>query len=169
MAGFVLYLLDHFGLRCRVVELCSKAPIINLPAGNVEGDRAMKAASSGQHSAVSENQPQNSLTAKDAENAKKSKQKQHQEDRGRTAGGGCATRASLKPTPLWDDLGCGGIPRRGVGDRRNRKNKTLPRINADERRSERKNLPLMNADRRRSGDLVIARDRMIESQKTCCG
>ncbi len=41
MAGFVLYLLDHFGLRCRMVELRSKAPIINLPTGNVEGDSAM--------------------------------------------------------------------------------------------------------------------------------
>src|SRR5689334_13247409 len=31
------------------------------------------------------------------------------------AGGGCATRASLKPTPIWDHLGCGGIPREGGG------------------------------------------------------
>ena len=61
MAGFVLYLLDHFGLRCRMVELCSKAPIINLPTGNVEGDSAMdrKEAFSSQHSAISQNQDQN--------------------------------------------------------------------------------------------------------------
>jgi hypothetical protein len=58
MASFVLYLLDHFGLRCRMVELCSKAPTINLPAGNAEGDSAMEAAFSNQHSAVSEKQNQ---------------------------------------------------------------------------------------------------------------
>jgi hypothetical protein len=61
MAGFVLYLLDHFALRCRMVEFCSKAPIINLPAGNVEGDSAMdgKEALSSQHSAISQNHDQN--------------------------------------------------------------------------------------------------------------
>ena len=34
-----------------MVELCSKASILNLPAGNVEGDSAMEAAFSSQHSA----------------------------------------------------------------------------------------------------------------------
>jgi hypothetical protein len=33
----------------------------------------------------------------------------------RTAGGGCAARASLKCTPIWDEVECSGIPRQGVG------------------------------------------------------
>jgi hypothetical protein len=33
MAGFVLYLRDHFGLRCRMVELHPKARKIELAAG----------------------------------------------------------------------------------------------------------------------------------------
>jgi hypothetical protein len=36
MAGFVLYLLVCFGLRCRMVELHPKARKIELPAGNIE-------------------------------------------------------------------------------------------------------------------------------------
>jgi hypothetical protein len=39
MAGFVLHLLPHFALRCRMVELCAKAPKIHLPAGKIwKGD-----------------------------------------------------------------------------------------------------------------------------------
>ncbi len=46
-----------------------------------------------------------------------------------------------KPTPIWDDLGCGGIPREGEGvpeiadiarNRRDRKIKTLPLMNTDD-------------------------------------
>jgi hypothetical protein len=36
MADFALYLLDHFGLRWRMVELHPKARKIELPAGNAE-------------------------------------------------------------------------------------------------------------------------------------
>ena len=75
MASFVLYLLVRFGLRCRMVELCSKAPIINLPAGNVEGDSAMdrKEALSSQHSAISESQHQKALTTKNTKDTKEDK------------------------------------------------------------------------------------------------
>jgi hypothetical protein len=37
MAGFVLYLLGHFPVRCRMVELHPKARKIEFPAGNTEG------------------------------------------------------------------------------------------------------------------------------------
>jgi len=54
--------------------------------------------------------------------------------------------APQKPTPFWDDLGCGGIPGRGVGarsapiaviadiarHRRNREGKGLPLIHTDD-------------------------------------
>jgi hypothetical protein len=33
MAGFVLYLRVCFGLRCIMVRVCPKGPILNLPAG----------------------------------------------------------------------------------------------------------------------------------------
>jgi hypothetical protein len=39
MASFALYLLGHFALRCRMVELHPKAPKIHLPAGEIwKGD-----------------------------------------------------------------------------------------------------------------------------------
>jgi hypothetical protein len=59
MAGFVLYLLVCFALRCMMVELRPKARKIELPAGNVERNNdAMdrKEALSSQHSAISQNQ-----------------------------------------------------------------------------------------------------------------
>jgi hypothetical protein len=50
----------------------------------------------------------------------------------------------LKPTPFWDEMGCGGIPREGEGSEigesgnreietsGNRKGKTLPLIDTDD-------------------------------------
>ena len=57
MAGFALPSPTDFGLRWRMVGVCSKAPIINFPAGNVKGDVAMdreEALSSQQSEAISQ-------------------------------------------------------------------------------------------------------------------
>ena len=43
-----------------------------------------------------------------------------------------------KCTPIWDDMGCGGISSQGVGDRRDRKTKLyrqLMRMSADRSRA----------------------------------
>jgi hypothetical protein len=61
MAGFVLYLLGSFALRCRMVSVCPKIKSV-LP------QRTQR--------------PRSSVIA-------------------------------LKPTPIWDGLGCSGIPREG--------------------------------------------------------
>ena len=61
MAGFVLYLLGDFGLRCRMVELHPKTKKMSSPAGkNGKVGSAMdrKEALSNRHSAVSRNQDQ---------------------------------------------------------------------------------------------------------------
>jgi hypothetical protein len=74
MAGFVLYLLDQFALRCRMVELHPKARKIEFPGGNTEAGSAMEALSN-QHSAVSENQQQHQkrFTTEGTENTEESK------------------------------------------------------------------------------------------------
>jgi hypothetical protein len=64
MAGFALYLLDHFGLRCKMVELhpkIQKKP--NFPAGNVEGRKE----------STMQSQNQRPFTTEDTENTEKSK------------------------------------------------------------------------------------------------
>src|SRR5437660_6111339 len=63
---------------------------------------------------------------------------------------------SLKSTPIWDDLGCGGIPGEGEARRLPKspklpksiiENQTSPQINADIRRSGMESTGLMG-DRR---------------------
>jgi hypothetical protein len=54
---------------------------------------------------------------------------------------------TLKSTPIWDDLGCGGMNGEGVGRQEiakiDNENRTSPQINADIRRSGMESIGLM--------------------------
>jgi hypothetical protein len=125
MAGFVLYLLGSFALRCRMVSVCPKIKSV-LP------QRTQR--------------PRSSVIA-------------------------------LKPTPIWDGLGCSGIPREGGGvpQRTRLSPETNPKTHRQECRCHTdhrviaviagngkakptESLPLINTDNtdlQRSGHLVI--------------
>jgi hypothetical protein len=85
MAGFVLYLLGGFVLRC------SQHPAV-----------------SSQRSA--KNQHQKRFTTEDTESREEGRTYARVPASAVSAPDDCA-----KPTPFWDHLGCGGIPREGGG------------------------------------------------------
>jgi hypothetical protein len=107
MAGFVLYLLDHFGLRWRMVELHLKARKIEPPRGIWKGrQRPWK-----QQSAYSQNQepftakPLHGAGAEDAKDKNQGLPLIHGKP-GQVNGDGCGFMMTrLKCTPIWVEVG----------------------------------------------------------------